>query len=59
MGRLIEMATLTTYGKIYRVIDDTTRVMTTLDPEKALMKLQKVLEKHKIDYVWVDVEEIE
>lgn len=42
--------------EVYRVIDDGTCVLTTLDPRKALLALNKLIDKHDVTYCWADVE---
>lgn len=45
--------------KVYRVIDDGDCVLCTLDPAKALKRLQTVLDKHDISWAWVDEETLQ
>ena len=45
--------------KVYRVIDDGIRVVTTSNPAKALEYLQELIEKHNVTWCWVDIEELE
>lgn len=45
--------------KVYRVIDDGDCVLTTLDPVKALRRLQEVLDKHEILWAWYDEETLQ
>lgn len=46
--------------KLYRVIDDSTCVLTTLNELEALRRFQKVMERHEntSDYGWLDITEI-
>lgn len=45
--------------KVYRVVDDCTPVLSTLDPAKALRKLQEVLDKHDVSWAWVEEDTLE
>lgn len=42
--------------EVYRVIDDGTCILTTLDPRKALVALTKLIDKHDVTACWADVE---
>lgn len=42
--------------EVYRVIDDGTCVLTTLDARKALLALQELIEKHDITNCWSETE---
>lgn len=42
--------------EVYRVIDDGTCILTTLNPHKALVVLTKLIEKHDITSCWADIE---
>jgi len=42
--------------EVYRVIDAGDCVLTTLDPRKALLSLNKLIEKHDVTVCWADVE---
>lgn len=44
--------------EVFRVIDDGTCILTTLDPRKALLALMKLVEKHDITNCWADREEL-
>jgi hypothetical protein len=44
--------------KIYRVIDNSTRVLTTTDELTALRRLRYIMEKHDVTWGWIDVEEV-
>lgn len=55
MGRLNSVETLYEQGtKVYRVIDDGTCVLTTLDPAKALRKPQEILDSHDVTWGWME-----
>jgi len=45
--------------KIYRVIDDGTCILTTVDPAKALRALSELIEKHDVVACWADEEVLE
>lgn len=45
--------------KVYRVIDDGTIVLTTLDPAKALQGLQEVLNRHDVTWGWMEEDTLE
>lgn len=40
--------------KIYRVIDNSTEVLTTADELTALRRLRKIMEKHDVTWGWID-----
>lgn len=42
--------------EVYRVIDDGTCILTTLDARKALLALNKLIDKYEISHCWSDVE---
>jgi hypothetical protein len=42
--------------EVYRVIDDGDCILTTLDPRKALLALNKLIDKHDVTACWSDVE---
>lgn len=44
--------------RIYRVIDDGTCVLTTVDELSALRRFKEVSEKHDVTVAWVDSEEL-
>lgn len=44
--------------KVYRVIDNSTAVLTTVDELKALRLLRKIMEKYDVTWGWVDEEEL-
>jgi hypothetical protein len=44
---------------VWRVIDDGTCVLTTIDADKALRKLMEILEKYDVTCAWVDEEVLE
>lgn len=48
--------TMETTGEVYRVIDDGTCILTTLDARKALVTLNKLIEHYDITQCWADVE---
>lgn len=45
-------------NEVFRVIDDGTCVLTTLDARKALSKLMELIEKHDVTNCWADAEEL-
>jgi len=45
--------------KIYKVIDNSTEVLTTFDELKALRLLRKIMEKHDVTWGWIDESEVE
>jgi hypothetical protein len=44
--------------EVFRVIDDGTCVLTTLNPYKALRAINEVMDKHEITACWVDFEDL-
>lgn len=42
--------------EVYRVIDDGTCILTTLDPRKALLALIKLGDKHDVTACWAETE---
>jgi len=42
--------------EVYRVIDDGDCILTTMDPRKALLALNELIEKHDVTSCWSDVE---
>ena len=42
--------------QVYRVIDDGTCVLTTLDARKALLKLMEVMDEHDVTVAWAEAE---
>jgi hypothetical protein len=44
--------------EVFRVIDDSICVLTTVDPYKALKKLKELIEKHDVTACWVDFEQL-
>ncbi len=42
--------------EVFRVIDDGTCILTTLDSTKALKALLKLIDKHDVIACWADVE---
>jgi len=44
--------------EVFRVIDDGTCVLTTLDPRKALFALIKVMDKHDVTACWAEQENL-
>lgn len=42
--------------EVYRVIDDGTCILTTMDARKALLALNKLIDKYDITNCWSDVE---
>jgi hypothetical protein len=40
--------------KVYRVIDNSDCVLTTLDELTALRLLRKIMEKHDVTWGWID-----
>lgn len=42
--------------EVYRVIDDGTCVLTTVDPLKALKALIKLIDKHGVTACWAETE---
>lgn len=45
--------------KVYRIIDDGTCVLTTLDAAKALKTLQELLDKNEITVAWSEEEPLQ
>lgn len=45
--------------EVYRIIDDGSHVLTTADPRKALIALEKLIEKHEVTWCWVDIEKVQ
>jgi hypothetical protein len=44
--------------KIYRVIDNSTAVLTTFNELTALRLLKKIMEKHDVTWGWIDTDEV-
>ena len=44
--------------EVYRVIDDGECILTTLDARRALIALNKLIEKHDVTICWADVEQL-
>lgn len=44
--------------KVYRVIDNSTSVLTTANELEALRLLRKIMEKHDVTWGWIDDEEV-
>ncbi len=47
-----------TKREIFRVIDDSEHVLTTDNPYLALKTLQGLIDKHQVEWCWVDIEEV-
>ncbi len=45
--------------EVYRVVDDSLVVMTTLDPVKALKKIAELIEKHDVTWCWVEIDTLQ
>jgi hypothetical protein len=46
-------------SEIFRVIDDGTCVLTTLDARKALIKLIELIDKHDVTACWAESEKLQ
>lgn len=44
--------------KIYCVIDNSDEVMTTVNELEALRELRRIMEKHKVDWGWIEEREV-
>lgn len=42
--------------EVFRVIDDSNCILTTLDSRKALLALRDLIEKHDVTACWIDME---
>lgn len=45
--------------RVWRVIDDGTCILTTVDPVKALRALAELIGKHEITACWIDEEKLQ
>jgi len=44
--------------KVFRVIDDGTEVMATVNELEALRRLRQLCEKHDVTWAWIDESEV-
>lgn len=57
-NRLPEPVVISPELEVYRVIDDGTCILTTMDARKALIALTNLIDKHDVTACWADVEKL-